>query len=98
MCIISSDVKINEYKFLCINTLSLFYSFKKLGILHYLGFFKHLTEIDLDLVDTYHELKLYIVIKGYKNNAEQLKELRELEVLRELEINEIKEEAKIQLN
>ena len=50
------------------------------------------------MVDTYHELKVYIVIKGYKNNAERLKELRELEVLREFEINEIKEEAKIQLN
>ena len=32
MFIISSDVKINEYELSCINTLSLYYSFKKLGI------------------------------------------------------------------
>ena len=96
MCIISSDVDINEYKLLCINTLNLSYSFKKLGILHYLGFFKHLAEIDF--IDTYHELEVYIAIKDYKNNVKQIKELRDLEVLRELEINEIKEEARIQLN
>ena len=41
---------------------------------------------------------MYIAIKGYKNNVKQLKELRDLEALKELEINEIKEEAKIQLN
>ena len=33
MCIISSDIKINEYKLLCINILSLSYSFKKTIIL-----------------------------------------------------------------
>ena len=61
-------------------------------------FFKHLTDIDLDFIDTYHELEVYIAIKGYKNNVKQLKELRDLEVLREMEINEIKEKVKIQLN
>ena len=74
MCIVSSDVKIS-YKLLRINTLSLSYSFRKLGILHYLGFFKHLTETDLDFVDAYHGLKVYIAIKGYKNNVKQLKEV-----------------------
>ena len=58
-----------------INTLSLYYSFRKLGILHYLGFFKHLTETDSDFVDAYHELKVCIAIKGYKNNVKQLKEI-----------------------
>ena len=86
-----------EYKLLCINTLSLSYFLKKLRILHYLGFFKHLTEIDSDFIDTYHELKVYIAIKDYMKNVKQLKELRNLEVLRELEINETKE-AEIQLN
>ena len=71
---------------------------KIVGILPYLGFFKHLTKIDLDFPDIYHELKVYIAIKDYINNIKQLKELRDLEVLTELEINEIKEEAKIQLN
>ena len=80
------------------NTLSLYHFLTKLGILHYLGFFKHLTEIHSDSIDTYHELEVYIVVKDYKNNVEHLKEQRDLEVLRELEINEIKEEAKIQLN
>ena len=94
MCIISSDVKINEYKLLYINTLSLSYSFKKLGILHYLGFCKYLTEIDSDFVDAYYALKVYIAIKDYKNNVKQLKWLRDLEVLRELEINEIKRRGK----
>ena len=60
--------------------------------------FKHLAEIDSDFIDTYHELEVYIVIKDYKNNVKQLKELRDLEVLREFEINEIIEEARIQLN
>ena len=87
-----------EYKLLCINILSLSYFLKKLRILHYLGFFKHLTEIDSDFIDTYHELKVYIAIKDYMKNVKQLKELRNLEVLRELEINETKEEAEIQLN
>ena len=96
--IISSDVEINEYKFLCIDTLSLFYSFKNLGILHCLEFFRYLTEIDSDFIDTYHELEVYIAIKDYKNNVKQLTGLRDLEVLRELEMNEIKEEARIQLN
>ena len=98
MCIIYSDVKTHEYKILCINATSLSYSFKKLGILHYSRYFKHFTEIDSDFVDTYHELKMYVAVKGYKNNVKQLKELRDLEVLKELEINEMKEEAKIQLN
>ena len=98
MCIISPVVKINEYKLLCINTLIVSYSFKKSGILHYLRFFKHLTEIDSDFVDIYHELEIYIAIKDYKNNVKQLKQLRDLEVLRELEINKIKKEARIQLN
>ena len=96
--IVSSDVEINEYKFLCIDTLSLFYSFKSLGILHCLEFFRYLTEIDSDFIDTYHELEVYIAIKDYKNNVKQLTGLRDLEVLRELEMNEIKEEARIQLN
>ena len=73
MCIISSDVKINEYKLLCVSTLILSYSFKKLGILHYLGFFKHLTKIYSDFVDIYHELKVYITIKHYENNIKQSK-------------------------
>ena len=98
MCIISSDVKINEYKLFLINTLSFSYSFKKLEILHYLGFLKHLTKIDSDFIDIYHKLKVSIAIKDHENNVKQLKELRDLEVLIELEINEIKEEAKIQLN
>ena len=97
-CIISSDVKINEYKILCINILSLSYFFNKLRIWHYLGFFKHLTEIDSDFIDTYHELEVFIAIKDYSINVKQLKVLRDLEVLRKLEINEIKEEARIQLN
>ena len=98
MCIISPDVKINEYKLLCINTLIVSYFLKKIGILHYLGFLNHLTEIDSDFVDTYHELEVYTAIKDYKNNIKQLKQLRDLEVLRELEINKIKKEARIQLN
>ena len=28
---------------------------KKLGILHCLGFFVHLTETDSDFIDTYHD-------------------------------------------
>ena len=98
MYIISSDVKINNYKLLCINTLSPSYSFKNIEILHYLGFFKQLTEVDSDFVETYDELEVYITIKYYKNNIKQLIKLRDLEVLRELEINEIKEEARIQLH
>lgn len=98
MCIISSDVKINEYKLLCINALSLSYILKKLGILHYLGFFKHLTKIDSDFADIYYELKVNTAIKDYENNVKQLKELKDLEFIRQLEINEITGEAKIQLN
>ena len=98
MCIIYSDVKTYEYKIFCINATSLSYSFKKLGLLHYSRYLKHLAEIDSDFVDIYHEIKMYIAVKGYKNNVKQLKELRDLEVLKELEINEIKEKAKIQLN
>ena len=56
MYIISSDVKINNYKLLCINTLSPSYSFKNIGILHYLGFFKQLTEVDSDFIVTCDEL------------------------------------------
>ena len=66
--------------------------------MYYLQFFKHLAETDSDFIDTYHKLKVYIAIKDYKNNVKQLKELRDLELLRELEINEITEKAKIQLN
>ena len=58
MNINSPDVNINEYKLLCVNTLNFSYSFEKLGILHYLGFSKHLREIDLDFIDTYHELEI----------------------------------------
>ena len=36
--------------------------------------------------------------KDYKNNVKKLKEPRNLEVLREFEINEIKEKTKIELN
>ena len=50
-CIISSDVEINKYKLLCINTLSLSYFLIKLGISHYLGFFEDLTEIGSDFID-----------------------------------------------
>ena len=70
---------------------------KKLGISHYLGFFKHLTEIESDFVDTYHELKVYIAIKSYKNNVKQLKELRDLSTQRiGNKLN--KRRSKIQLN
>ena len=75
MCIISSDVKINKYKLLSVNTLRLSDSFKKLGILHYFGFFKHLTKVDSDFVDTYHELKVYKPIQYYENKVKQLIEL-----------------------
>ena len=43
-------------------------------------------------------MEVYIAIKDYKNNIKQLKQLRDLEVLKELEINKIKKEARIQLN
>ena len=98
MNINSPDVNINEYKLLCVNTLNLTYSFEKLAILHYLGFSKHLTEIDLDFIDTYHELEIYVTIINYKNDVKRLKEFKELKLLREQEINEINKETKIKLN
>ena len=41
---------------------------------------------------------MHVAIKNYKNNVKSLKELKELEFLRELELNKIKNAAKIKLN
>ena len=103
MNIISSSVEINEYKLLNIKSLYFAYTLAKLKILDYLGFHKYLEEagcdfIDLEFIGVYNELEVYITIKNYKNNVKPLKELKELEFLRDQEINEIKRTTKIKLN
>ena len=45
------------------------YAFRKLEILYYLGFHKYLEEadsdfIDLEFIDTYHELEVYVTIRN----------------------------------
>ena len=55
MNIFSSDVQTNEYKRLCVTTLSLSYLFEKSEVLHYFEFSKYLRKIDQDFIDTYHE-------------------------------------------
>ena len=103
MNIISSSVEINEYKLLNVRSLDFIYAFMKLKILDYLGFQKYLEEtgydfLDLEFINKYHELELYITIKNFDNNIKPLKELKELQLLREQKINEIKKGTKIKLN
>ena len=81
MNIISSSVETNEYKLLNVRSLDFIYAFTKLKILDYLGFQKYLEEtgynfLDLEFIDKYHELELYITIKNYDNNVKPLKELK----------------------
>ena len=103
MNIISSSVETNEYKLLNVRSLDFIYAFMKLKILDYLGFQKYLEEtgydfLDLEFINKYHELELYITIKNFDNNIKPLKELKELQLLREQKINEIKKGTKIKLN
>ena len=95
MTIISSDVQTNLYKLFCVNTQNFSYSFKKLGVLHHLGFSKDLREIDLNFIDTYHELEVYTIVKNYTNSLKPLTEFKELELPREQGINDIIKETKI---
>ena len=78
------------------------YAFIKLKILDYLKFHLYLEEtgydcFDLEFNDIYHELEVYVTIKNYKNNVKPLKKLKELKLLREQEINEMKNTTKIRL-
>ena len=92
MNIIFSSVEKNEHKFLNIRSLYFMYACLKLVILDYLGFHKYSEQTGynfnhLEISNIYHELEVYITTK---NNAKQLKELKELELLKKQEINEIK--------
>ena len=71
---------------------------KNQEFLHHLGFFKDLREIDLNFIDTYDELEIYIIIKNYKNSLKPLTEFKELELPGEQGINDIIKETKIKFN
>ena len=103
MKIISSSVEINEYKLLSIRSPDFMYAIAKLKILDYLGFHKYLEQTgydfgNLEFIDIYNEIEVYIATKNYKNNVKQLKEWKKLELLREQKIKQIKNETKTKLN
>ena len=80
MKIISSSVEINEYK-LSIRSPDFMYA--KLKILDYLGFHKYLEQTvydfgNLECIDIYNEIEVYIATKNYKNNVKQLEELKKI--------------------
>ena len=80
MDIISFSVEKNECKLLYIKSLEFMFAFIKLEILDYFGFHKYLKEagynfIDLEFINIYNELLVYITINNYKNNVKQLKVL-----------------------
>ena len=103
MKIVSSSVEINVYKLLSIRSPDFMYAIAKLKILDYLGFHKYLEQTgydfgNLEFIDIYNEIEVYIATKNYKNNVKQLKEWKKLELLREQKIKQIKNETKTKLN
>ena len=77
MKVISSIVEINEYKLLSIRSPDLMYAFTLLKVLDYLGFHKYLVEtgydfLDLEFIDIYDEIEVYIATKNYKNNLKKV--------------------------
>ena len=57
------------------------YAFMKPEILDYLGFHKYLEEAqydftDLEFIDIYHELEVYLTIKSYKNYVKPSKKVK----------------------